>query len=263
MTDGLHCTVADRVATITIDRPETRNSLAPEVVGRLIEMMRALDRDPAVKSILIQATGKDFTVGGDIKGFRELMSLPAEERYDTFERKMLVANRMPLALLEVAKPVVVATRGSVAGAGVAMCLAADFVVASQTSYFLLAHVLIGLSLDCGLSGLLIPAMGIKAAKRLAMLGERVTAQEALELGIVTRTVEDEALDGEAAALARRLANGPGLAIGITKSLLNHAAYGGFVEQLTREATGVARCAASGDFPEGIESILGRRPPRFA
>lgn len=262
MSNGIHYAVSERVATIIIDRPETRNSLAPEVVAELTLLLRDADREPEVKCILIRATGENFTVGGDIKGFKELLGQSSDERHDTFERKMLVGNRFPAAMLEVAKPIVIATRGSVAGAGVAMCLAADFVIASESSFFVLSHVKIGLSLDCGLSGLLSPAMGIKQAKRLALLGERIGAEEARSLDIVTTVVADGALEEESAALARKLSNGPGTAMGITKALLNRAAHSAFTEQLAYEAKGVARCAATDDFGRGIESILARQAPKF-
>lgn len=263
MVEGLTCIIADRIATITLDRPDSRNSITPDVVYGLVEMLRAAEADDAVKCVLIQATGKDFSVGGDIKAFRQLLEQAPPERYDTFERKVLIGNRLPRALVDMTKPVVVSTRGGVAGMGVALCLAADFVVASETAYFLLAHVLIGLSLDCGLSGLLVPTMGLKAAKRLAMLGERALAPEALDLGMVTKVVPDETLEEAALALARRLANGPATALRATKSMLHHAAFGDFVGQLDLEVTGVARCAASDDFMQGIDSILNRKPARFA
>lgn len=254
--------VSDRVATITLNRPEVRNALSPEVTGALIRMIRAADEDAAVKCIVIRGAGGHLSAGGDVKSFQEALTQPAAERYDMFERRLLVGNRLPQVMLDCSKPIVVAARGAVAGAGMSLCLAADFVLCSTTAYFLAAHVHVGLSLDCGLSGLLVGAMGIKAAKRLALLGERISASEAAELGIVTAIVEDDGLDAALQALTARLAAGPATAMAGTKRLLNAAAYPGFTTLLADEATGIARCVASEDFARGVDSVVNRKPASF-
>jgi 2-(1,2-epoxy-1,2-dihydrophenyl)acetyl-CoA isomerase len=121
---------------------------------------------------------------------------------------------------------------------------------------------VGLSIDTGLSGLMVAAMGIKAAKRLALLGDRISAEQALALGIVTEVVADDALDGHARKLAERLASGPGTAMANSKALLNRAAHQGFTEQLSEEALAIAQCVATDDFRAGIEATLERRRPSF-
>jgi 2-(1,2-epoxy-1,2-dihydrophenyl)acetyl-CoA isomerase len=262
MTDILKCRIDGRVATLTLNRPEHRNALSPELSAALICEIRKADADPAIKVIVIQGEGEHFSAGGDVKGFQEALALSADERFDLFDRKLAVGNRLPKALLDARKPVVVVTRGAVAGAGMALCLAADFVLAADTTYFVAAHVLVGLSLDCGLSGLLVAAMGIKAAKRLALLGERVSSAEALALGIVTRVLPSEELESAAADLAQRLAAGPGVAMAETKALLNHAALTNFPDQLAQEAVSVATCAATEDFRKGILATLARKSAEF-
>jgi 2-(1,2-epoxy-1,2-dihydrophenyl)acetyl-CoA isomerase len=254
--------VADRVATITLNRPEARNPLSQDVSAELVRLLRLADTDPGVKCILIQAVGENFSAGGDVKGFSETLALSPEERYDQFERRLLVAGRLPNALLENSKPIVVATRGAVAGAGMALCLAADFVIAADNTFFLAAHVHVGLSVDCGLSGLLIGAMGVKAAKRFTLLGEKVGASDALSLGIVTTVVADEALEDEAAKLIRRLAKGPAAAMAGTKMLLNHAAFRDFGTVINEEAYAIARCVAKDDFRKGVEGMLNKKPATF-
>ncbi|RON37933.1 enoyl-CoA hydratase/isomerase family protein [Pseudomonas brassicacearum] len=262
MPDIIKHAAQDRIATLTLNRPDARNALSPELIEELIKKFRAADSDPAIKCIVIQGEGEHFCAGGDVKGFSETLSLSAEERFTLFERKLLVGSRLPNLLLDASKPVVVATRGTVAGAGLALCLAADFVISDESSFFLAAHVHIGLSLDSGLSGLLVAAMGIKEAKRLTLLGERIDAQEALRLGIVSQVVPDEELLDAVEHLAQRLAAGPSTAMAASKALLNHAAYRGFCEQLAEEAVQVAKCAASKDFNSGITAVLGRKRPVF-
>lgn len=262
MPENLKYSVEDRIATIAINRPEARNAITPEMIAEIVRLVRQADADPAVKCILLDGEGEHFCAGGDVKGFSEFLAMPADERFDTFERKLLIGNRLPKAILEASKPVVVSAKGAVAGAGMGICLAADFVICGQSSYFLAAHILIGISLDCGLSSLLVGAMGIKAAKRLAFLGESIQAKEALELGIVTRIVPDSEVTLTAITLCRRLANGPSTALAGTKSLLNDAAYPTFVELIAKEATMVARATAQDDFRKGITAAMSKKQAQF-
>lgn len=254
--------VNERIATITLDRPEARNALNPELTGELIQKVRLARADPEVKCILIQATGEAFCAGGDVKGFSEFLHLSPERRFDAFEQKLLIGNRLPKVLLDSPKPIVVATRGAVAGAGLSLCLAADFVISAETTYFIAAHVLVGLSLDCGLSGMLTAAMGIKAAKRLALLGERLDASQAMDLGIVTEVVSEADLDDATQKLVRRLAAGPATAMAQTKALLNRTAYHGFADQLAEEATAIAHCAATDDFCKGVQAAVRKQRCSF-
>ena len=150
MTDILKYSVEDRVARLTLNRPGSRNALSPELASRIIESVRAADADPGVKCILIQGEGEHFSAGGDVKNFGGELELTPAQRFDLFERRLLVGNRLPKCLVDATKPVVAATRGAVAGGGMALCLAADFVVCGESSYFIAAHVHLGLSVDCGL-----------------------------------------------------------------------------------------------------------------
>ncbi|BCG05674.1 CoA isomerase (plasmid) [Paraburkholderia sp. PGU19] len=262
MLEYVKFTVNDRIATITLDRPEARNALNPELTGELIQKIRLASADPQAKCILIQAEGESFCAGGDVKGFSELLHLSSERRFDAFEQKLLVGNRLPKVILESPKPIVVATRGAVAGAGLSLCLAADFVISAESTYFIAAHILVGLSLDCGLSGMLTAAMGIKTAKRLALLGERFGAKEAMDLGIVTQVVSETDLQDVTQKLVRRLSAGPATAMAKTKDLLNHAVYRSLNDQLAEEATAIAECAATEDFRKGIEAALGKQRRDF-
>jgi enoyl-CoA hydratase/carnithine racemase len=254
--------VVDRIATITLNNPETRNALPPEVGAEIVRMMHAADNDPTVKCVLMRATGDNFSAGGDIKSFKETLDLSPAERYDQFERRVFVGNRLPNSILECSKPVVIATRGAVAGAGMALCLAADYVIAAESTYFLAAHVHIGLSIDCGLSNFMVAAMGVKAAKRLALLGERVKAHEALTLGMVTEVVAESELDARVAKVTAQLVIGPATAMAKSKQLLNRAAYPDLSGQFAAEANAIAHCVASDDFVKGVEGMLNKKPVTF-
>ena len=250
------------VATLVLNRPAVRNALSPAMTDALIAAFRSVDVDPAVKCIVITGAGEHFSAGGDVKGFGEALSLAPADRHDQFEKRLLVGSRLPNLLLRSRTPVIVAPRGAVAGAGLALCLASDITLACQSSFYVAAHVHVGLSLDVGLSRLLVETIGIKAAKRLALLGERVDASEALSLGLVDELVSPENFDARLASLARRLAAGPALAMEGTRSLLNAAAYSGLDGQLVEEGRWIARCVAHADFEEGVRAAMERRKPSF-
>jgi 2-(1,2-epoxy-1,2-dihydrophenyl)acetyl-CoA isomerase len=258
----INCSVANRVATLVLNRPEARNALSPDLIEALIDAFREAEADPDIKCIILRGEGEHFSGGGDVKNFSETLGQTSAQRYSIYERKLLYGVRLPNLILQARKPVIIQTRGAVAGAGLALCLAADFVISGQSSFFLAAHVHIGLSLDSGLSSLLVGAMGVKAAKRLALLGERISADEALGLGIVSQVVADEALTETTTALAQRLAAGPAEALAGSKALINRVAYPGFDEQLVAEARQVAYCAASDDFITGIRAVLDKQKPTF-
>lgn len=262
MSDSLKIERQGRTARLTLNRPESRNALAPELISALIQAIRDADADPQVKCILIHGEGAHFSAGGDVKGFAELMSTPQEQRRDLFERKVLTGNRLPKSVIEARKPVVVAARGAVAGAGVGLCLAADYVLCGESTYFMVAHVHVGLAVDCGVSAMLVGAVGIKQAMRLALLGERVDAREALRLGMVTEVIPDADLPAATETLLTRLSAGPSIAMAETKTLLNEAAYGDLERQLAREARAVGLCAGTNDFAAGLQAVTTKKRAQF-
>jgi 2-(1,2-epoxy-1,2-dihydrophenyl)acetyl-CoA isomerase len=160
------------------------------------------------------------------------------------------------------KPVVAAVNGPAAGIGCSLALACDLVLAAESAYFLLAFVNIGLVPDGG-SSLLIPSrVGFARAAEMAMLGERVPAPKALEWGLINRVVADDALRGEAGALADRLAAGPTRSYAGSKRQLNAWVYSRMHEQLELESSIQQEMAGSGDFAEGVAAFIEKRPARF-
>ena len=260
--DAVLCRIEGRVGTLVLNRPQARNALSPELTDALITQLRALDRDPQVKCIVVRGQGENFSAGGDVKSFSQALELSPGERHDQFEKRLLIGSRLPNLILQANKPVIVVTQGAVAGAGLALALAADFTVCAASSYFIAAHVHVGLSLDVGLSRLLVETIGIKQAKRLALLGEKIDAAQALALGLVTEVVPDGELDAVLEKLTQRLAHGPQRAMQGSKTLLNAAAYSGLDGQLAEEARHIAACTADADFEEGVRSMLEKRRPRF-
>jgi len=157
---------------------------------------------------------------------------------------------------------VAAVNGAAAGIGCSFALACDLIVAAESSYFLLAFVNVGLVPDGGSSVLIPERVGFARAAELAMLGERLPARQALEWGLINRVVSDETLQEEAAALADRLAKGPTRSYAGTKRQLNSWLYGRMDDQLALEADIQQESAESGDFLEGVQAFLEKRPARF-
>lgn len=250
------------LSTVTICNPGFRNALTPEMVRELTRLFRRLDGDDDIKCVLLRGSHGHFIGGGDVKGFEVTLQQSSTERYEAYEQKLLVGNRMISAIEDMKKPLVVSAQGAVAGAGLAICLAADFVVASKKSFFICSHVHLGLSLDCGLSYLLPRNMNIKAAKEIALLGGRIGAEDAVELGIITCCVEESELKAKTSEYTDKILKLPGNALGHIKWLINHSYQTSRNEQLLAETKAVAECAAHENFEIGVRAFIKKIPPDF-
>jgi 2-(1,2-epoxy-1,2-dihydrophenyl)acetyl-CoA isomerase len=160
------------------------------------------------------------------------------------------------------KPVVAAVNGPAVGIGCSLALAADLVVAAESAYFLLAFVNIGLVPDGGSTAFLPARVGYARAAEMAMLGERVPADQALDWGLINRVVPDDDLEGAGAALLQLLAKGPTTSYAGSKRLLNRRMYAGLAEQLEAEAEQQRQQGTTQDFVEGVLAFVEKRPPNF-
>jgi 2-(1,2-epoxy-1,2-dihydrophenyl)acetyl-CoA isomerase len=249
------------VATIELDRPDAMNAWNRELGEELRTVLEQTAADADVRAVVITGAGRAFSAGADLKdtGF----STTPEGHPDV--RQALTERYHPIitGIREMPKPVIAAVNGAAAGIGCSLALACDLVIAAESAYFLLAFVNIGLVADGG-SSLLIPArVGFARATEMAMLGERVPAPKALEWGLINRVVPGDALRAEADALADRLAAGPTRSYAGTKRQLNAWLYSRMHEQLELEASIQQEMAASGDFAEGVQAFIEKRPARFA
>jgi 2-(1,2-epoxy-1,2-dihydrophenyl)acetyl-CoA isomerase len=247
------------VARITLNRPDTLNAWhAP--FGR--ELRRAIETDaadPSVRAVLITGAGRGFSSGADLKaGFDE-----AEDGLPDL-RKELGELYHPIiaAVRNLEKPVVAAVNGPAVGIGASLALACDLILAAESAYFGLAFVNIGLMPDGG-STLFVPAAAGKArAFQMAMLGERVDAQRALDWGLVNFVHPDAALLDEANALVERLAAGPTRSYAGTKKALNRMLYPDLAAQLDLEAELQHALARTQDFQEGVLAFVQKREAAF-
>jgi 2-(1,2-epoxy-1,2-dihydrophenyl)acetyl-CoA isomerase len=250
------------VAYATINRPEARNAMSSDVREALLEFLLGLAENPEVRVVLIQAAGKSFIAGGDIKAFGEGLEMTREERAADMERRAAGAGRVNAVLSALPQPVIVAARGYAVGVGASLLFASDLTIVSETTKLGLTHVNLGINPDGAGTFFLPRQVGMKRAAQVALLGEMMDAQELLSLGLVNWVVPDAELDQRALALAQKLAAGAPVAQQETKRLLRASLSNDIDAQVAAEAAGLRRCALTDDYAEGLQAILDRRPPRF-
>jgi 2-(1,2-epoxy-1,2-dihydrophenyl)acetyl-CoA isomerase len=194
--------------------------------------------------------------------FAELIRLEPAERQKALYRIVDTLHPLLVRLRRMPKPVIAAVQGAAAGFGLSLVLAADLALAAEDAVFASGYIHLGTSPDGGMTATLARTIGLKQAAELMLLGDRFDASRALQLGLVNRVVPAAALAAEAAALAARLAAGPGYAYGRTKALLQATLGDAFDAQLRRETESFAACAATEDFAEGVRAFLEKRRPVF-
>ncbi len=250
--------VENNLATITLNRPKAANGLNMELGKELYEIVRQIDLDGSVRAVLINANGKFFSAGGDLKYMEENfenLGPTVKHLADELHRCMAILARME-------KPLIVAVNGMAAGAGFSIAISGDIVIAAESAQFTLAYTAAGLSPDGGASHRLPRLVGLRRATELLFLNRRLSAQEALEWGLVTQVVPDEELNEKAEKIALKLASGPTGSFATVKKLLL-ASYDNSLEtQLEMEARGIAACASSENGKEGISAFLEKRKPNF-
>lgn len=238
---------------VTLDRPERRNALTVDGFVELGRVFTEIAATPTDRSVLITGAGGSFCAGADLSG-----GVPEESPM----RLMGWIHDAARALHRLPQPIVAAVDGPAYGAGMSLALGCDLVVASTAATFCQVFVKRGLSPDFGSTWLLPRLVGLHTAKRLALLGDPVTAEQAQRLGLVTEVTAPEDLLATATGLARRLADGPPLALAMTKRMLNASFSTGFDDALDAEAAASSTLTASQDVAEAFAAFAEKRPARF-
>ena len=251
------------IACATINRPEARNALALELRQELMAFLESLRSRSDVRVVLIQAAGKSFIAGGDIKVFGLGLEMTPEDRSADMKLRAAGAGKLSEIINTLPQPVIVAARGFAVGVGASVVFAADLAVVSETVKVGLTHVTLGISPDGAGTFFLPRQVGMKRAAQIALLGEMMNAGELLDMGLVNWVVPDTELEDRAMALARKLAAGAPEAQQQTKRLLQDALARDDIEaQVAAEAESLSACALTDDYAEGLRAILEKRPARF-
>jgi len=260
-TEGLRIEHDGPVLRLTIDRPKVRNALTDPGLGLLADAVVAATSDDTTRVIVLAGSGSSFCAGIDLPSVNP--SSDQRPRTGHVQRGLAArAHRLIRGLWESQLPVIASVRGHAAGVGCNLALAADLVVASRTARFAEPFVQRGLTPDSGGSFMLPRLVGVARAKEMLLLGEPVDAEQAYAWGLVTRLVDDDALEAETAALVERLAQAPTVAIGLTKSLVHGSLESSLTQALEREAVVEELAIRSRDFKEGLAAFVEKRDPRF-
>ena len=221
----------DGVATLRLNRPDHGNPINPAMAADLAEAATQISERSGVRAVLITSSGQNFTVGGDLAVFAET----AREQLPNQLRRMIESHHLAIERLTgIDAPVVAAVRGGAGGGGLGLLYAADIVVAADDARFALGYGALGLTADGGNTWFLPRMVGMRQAQQLFLLNRRLTAQEALEIGLVSRLAPDDAVEAEAAAIAAALAAGPTRAHGAVRRMLRQSFETSLSDQLVTE-----------------------------
>jgi enoyl-CoA hydratase/carnithine racemase len=263
-TNELLCTIRDRVAIITLNRPEARNALSDDLTPALRTMIKTCGEDPQVGALLITGAGKAFCAGGNVKGMgahrdpRKLAMSYEEKVADLQERQRLLTG----ALVAVRKPTIAALPGPAVGAGLAIAMACDIRIAAQSAFISTGYLRVGLSGDYGIAWLLTRLVGTARARELMFTADRVDAERCEVIGLVNRVVPDAKLQQEAFALAKSMAEGPAIALRYMKDNLDEALLFDYATARDHEAERLIRTNMTADHKEAVQAFIDKRKAVF-
>ena len=245
---------SDAVACVTMNQPERRNALAPEMREALTETLERLAGDVDCRAIILAGSDRSFCAGGD------LSSLPAGDTLAS-RKRMTLAHRLLRTITDMPKPLIAAVDGTAFGAGMGLALACDYVMCSERARFCTAYSNVGLMADMGLLWSLPQRVSAGQVRRLLYTSVVVDGEEALRLGLADQLVRSDELQQAALDLATQFAAAPPLAVGLTKAALARLP-GSLDTVMGLELDGQLQLFSSADFTEGRHAFLEKRRPHF-
>lgn len=250
--------VDDGVGVISLNRPESGNAMTLEMLQELLNASLYCDESPEVRAVVLTAKGKAFSVGGDLQVFAA-----QGERVSAYIKELTCVLHAAISRLNwMDAPVVTAINGTAAGGGFSLALGTDIAIAAESARLTMAYTKAGLSPDGSSTYFLSRLVGMRRAKEMALLNPVLTAQQALEWGIVNQVAADDRVLAVALEMARKWAKGPTRAYGETKRLVLSGATESLETQMEKELRTIAAMFASPDGREGVKAFLEKRPPRF-
>jgi 2-(1,2-epoxy-1,2-dihydrophenyl)acetyl-CoA isomerase len=246
------------VAKITLNRPDAANALDLELGRALFDAATEVDQDASIRCVVLTGAGKMFCAGGDIG----TMASSGDKVGAVVGELASVLHLAMSRFARMDKPMINLINGAAAGAGYGLALSADIVLAARSAVFNAAYAALGVSPDGGLTWLLPRLVGLRRAQEITISNRRVTAAEAEAMGMITRAVDDEALQEEGMALAAKLAAGPVGAYSKMRGLLLQAYENSWETHLELEARGIAGAVAGPEGKEGVAAFLAKRKPDF-
>lgn len=250
--------VEKQIAVLKFNRPDFRNAFNDEMGLELMDVLHELAA-PSVRSVVLTGAGNDFSTGFDPVNMKEHL----DEAAMLFRKATGYLHQIIAELRRLPKPVIGAVNGPAAGAGFSFALSCDFILAAETSTFSSSYINMGLSPDGGLSFFLTRLVGPQKCAELVMTGKTISARKALELGVISGVVPPDKLMEEAKSLAIYFANGPTLALGRAKRLIDTAMNHSLEEQLEEERQSIIEVSNSGDFKEGLNAFITKKgKPNF-
>lgn len=249
----------DGVATLRLNRPHQGNAINEEMAEDLAEAASRIVEAPGVRAVMICSAGPNFTMGGDVS----LFAGTAPEQLPHKLRRMIDAYHLAIErLTSMDAPVVAAVRGAAAGGGLGLLYVADIVIAAADARFALGYGALGLTSDGGNTWFLPRMIGLRRAQELFLLNSRLSAQDALAHGLVSRLMPDDAVEVEAAGIAAKLAAGPTRAFGSMRRMLRQSFETSLSEQLLAETNSIVVAAGTNDAREGVAAFAAKRRPSF-
>lgn len=250
--------VSDGIARITLNRPAAGNAIDLPMARALVDVAIRCQTDASIRCVVLTGAGRLFCAGGDVEAFRT-----AGDAVDVLLSELAGTVHMAVTrFARMAKPFLVLVNGPAAGAGLSLAIAGDVVIAARSAHFTAAYGVIGLTPDGGMSWLLPRLVGLRKAQEIILTNRRIKSDEAAAIGLVTRTVDDEALEQEGAVTAAQLSDAAIAAIGTARGLLRESLESSLESQLEREVTAISAAGALREGREGLAAYFGKRPANF-
>ena len=248
--------IADRVATITLNRPEVLNAFGPETMQELVQALHQAEDDDGVGCVVLTGAGRAFCSGADVRGFQEAIQQQGPRL------SAVTSESAPQLMFNMKTPIIAAVNGPAVGLGATLPLPCDIRIASDRARIGFVFARVGLIPELGSSFLLSRIVGLAKAKELVFTARIIEAEEALSIGLVNKVVPHDRLMAETMAMASAIAHGPTRILGLAKEVIHRGLTSDLAEAERREAEGLGICQRSPEHAEGVKAFLEKRQPQF-